>query len=155
MLSVYSKLRDCLPPPSMRSSLHEVTRATVLARLLYATPAWHGFATAQDCSRIDRFINRTVNLGYLPAYCQTFNYMVNREEYRLLSSVFRNSYHALRPLFSHIFTRPHGLRKRAHPYTLPVKDDKQCIPRVLYRAFLPPVQSYVSFPHRFFSIPYS
>src|SRR6218665_3891594 len=34
------------------SSLHEVTRATVLARLLYATPAWRGFATAQDCSRI-------------------------------------------------------------------------------------------------------
>src|SRR6218665_2047031 len=48
------------------SSLHEVTRATVLARLLYAAPAWRGFATAQDCSRIDRFINRTVNLGYLP-----------------------------------------------------------------------------------------
>src|SRR6218665_3359009 len=38
------------------SSLHEVTRATVLARLLYAAPAWRGFATAQDCSRIDRFI---------------------------------------------------------------------------------------------------
>src|SRR6218665_573097 len=32
------------------SSLHEVTRATVLARLLYmyAAPAWRGFATAQD-----------------------------------------------------------------------------------------------------------
>src|SRR6218665_328215 len=49
------------------SSLHEVTRATVLARLLYAANAWRGFATAQDCSRIDRFINKTVNLGYLPA----------------------------------------------------------------------------------------
>src|SRR6218665_3075340 len=42
------------------SSLYEVTRATVLDRLLYASPAWRGFATAQDCSRIDRFINRTV-----------------------------------------------------------------------------------------------
>src|SRR6218665_256834 len=61
------------------SSLHEVTRATVLARLLYAAPAWCGFATAQDCSRIDRFINRTVNLGYLLAncHCQTFNSLVN------------------------------------------------------------------------------
>src|SRR6218665_2810836 len=44
------------------SFLYEVTRATVLDRLLYAAPAWRGFATAQDCSRIDRFINRTVNL---------------------------------------------------------------------------------------------
>src|SRR6218665_3518256 len=80
------------------SSLHEVTTATVLARLLYAAPAWRGFATAQDCSRIDRFINRTVNLGYLPAHCQTFNSLVNTAEDRLLSSVIRNSYHVLRPL---------------------------------------------------------
>src|SRR6218665_2726532 len=43
------------------SSLHEVIRATDLARLLYVAPAWRGFATAQDYSRIDRFINRTVN----------------------------------------------------------------------------------------------
>jgi len=140
MLSVYSKLRDCLPPPSMRSSLHEVTRATVLARLLYAAPAWHGFATAQDCSRIDRFINRTVNLGYLPVDCQTFNALVNTAEDRLLSSVIHNSYHVLRPLFPPILTRRPGLCKRAHPFTLPLKDDKQCIPHILYRALLPPVQ---------------
>ena len=62
------------------SSLHEVTRATVLARLLYAAPAWRGFATVQDCSRIDRFINRTVNLGYLPSDCHTFNSLVNTAE---------------------------------------------------------------------------
>src|SRR6218665_1005684 len=82
------------------SSLHDATRATVLARLLYAAPAWRGFATAQDCSRIDRFANKTVNLGYLPADCShTFNSLVNTAEDRLLSSVIRNSYHVLRPLF--------------------------------------------------------
>src|SRR6218665_134073 len=98
-------------------------------------------ATAQDCSRIDRFINRTVNLGYLPADCQTFNSLVNTAEDRLLSSVIRNSYQVLRPLFPPILTRRSGLCKRAHPFTLPLKDDNQCIPHVLYRALLPPVQS--------------
>ena len=44
----------------------------------------HYYATAQDCSRIDRFIKRTVNLGYLPADCQTFNSLVNTAEDRLL-----------------------------------------------------------------------
>src|SRR6218665_406297 len=101
----------------------------------------HGFATAQDCSRIDRFIIRTVNLGYLPADCHTFNSLVNTAEDWLLSSVIRNLYRALRPLFPPILTRRSGLRKRAHPFTLPLKDDKQCIPRVLYRTLLPPVQS--------------
>src|SRR6218665_2833098 len=128
---------------------------TVLARLLYAAPAWRRFATAQDCSRIDRFINRTVNLGYLPAHCQTFTSLVNTPQYKLPSSVIRNSYPVLRPLFPPTLTRRPGLRKRAHPFTLPLKDDKQCIPRVLYRALLPPVQSQACFPHRFFSIPYS
>src|SRR6218665_1843751 len=123
------------------STLHEVTRATVLARLLYPAPAWRGFATAQDCSRIDRFINRTVNLGYLPVDCLTFNALVNTAEDRLLSSVMRNSYHVLRPLFPPLLTRRPGLRKRAHPLTLPLKNDKQCMPHVLYRALLPPVQS--------------
>ena len=52
-----------------------------------------------------------------------------------------NSYHVLRQLFPPILTRRPGLRKRAHPFTLPLKDEKQCIPRVLYRALLPPVQS--------------
>ena len=42
-----------------------------------------------------------------------------------------------------ILTRRPGLRKRAYPFTLPLKDDKQCIPRVLYRALLPPAQPYV------------
>ena len=54
-----------------------------------------------------------------------------------------------------ILTRWPGLRKRAHPFTLPLKDDKQCIPRVLYRALLPPVQSQVYFPHWFFYTPYT
>src|SRR6218665_2538042 len=137
MLSVYLKPTDCLPPPSMRS----LYSYCPIARLLYAAPAWRGFATAQDCSRIDRFINKIVNLGYLPAHCQTFNSLVNTAEDRLFSSVIRNSYHVLRPLFPPILTRRPGLRKRAHPFTLPLKDDKQCIPRVLYRALLPLVQS--------------
>src|SRR6218665_1586269 len=112
---------------------------TVLARLLYAAPAWRRFATAQGSFRIDRFINRTVNLGYLPAHCQTFNSLVNTAEDRLLSSVIRNSYPVLRPLFPPLLPSRPGLRKRAHPFPLPLKDDKQCIPRVLYRALLPPV----------------
>src|SRR6218665_1707318 len=99
------------------SSLHEVTRATVLAHLLYAAPAWRGFATAQDCSRIDFFINRTVNLGYLPAHCQTFNSLVNTAEYRLLSSVIRNSYHVLRPLFP--LSSPDGLASASELIYLP------------------------------------
>src|SRR6218665_1626914 len=48
------------------SALHEVTRATTLARLLYASPAWWGFASVSDRTRVQRFLQRTIRMGYLP-----------------------------------------------------------------------------------------
>jgi len=39
-------------------------RAIVLARLLYATPAWRGFTTTQDCSRIEASASELIHLPY-------------------------------------------------------------------------------------------
>jgi len=38
--------------------LDEVFRCTVLAKLLYASPAWSGFCSAADNGKLDRFLNR-------------------------------------------------------------------------------------------------
>src|SRR6218665_3968948 len=48
------------------TALHEITRATTIARLLYAAPAWWGFAHAKDRARVERFISKTMRMGYLP-----------------------------------------------------------------------------------------
>src|SRR6218665_609611 len=135
---------------------HGLPTSFVLARLLYAASAWRGFATAQDCSRIDRFINRTVDLGYLPAHCQTFDSLVNTAEAIGCSPPLFATHTTFSARSSFLFS-PDGLASASelNPFTLPLKDDKQCIPRVLYRSLLPPVQSYVCFPCRFFSIPYN
>ena len=42
-------------------------------------------------------------------------------------------YHVLRPLFTRLAQRNHSLRPRAHDFVLPRKDDKNYIPRILYR----------------------
>src|SRR6218665_1260581 len=42
------------------SALHEVARATTFERLLYASPAWWGFASVSDRSRVGRFLQRTI-----------------------------------------------------------------------------------------------
>ena len=39
-------------------------RATVEAKLLYAAPAWSGFSTAADRSRINSFLRRCLKLSY-------------------------------------------------------------------------------------------
>src|SRR6218665_2174624 len=51
------------------------------------------------------------------------------------------------PALPPILARRPDLRKRAHPFTLPLKDDKQCrLFHVSYRALLPPVQPRLDFP---------
>src|SRR6218665_1288379 len=47
-------------------SLHGVTKAKVVARLLYAAPAWSGFTTAEVRNKLEQFLNRTRRMGYLP-----------------------------------------------------------------------------------------
>ena len=48
------------------TAMHEVARATTIAHLMYASPAWWGFANHKDRDRIDRFLSRMKRRGFLP-----------------------------------------------------------------------------------------
>src|SRR6218665_2712407 len=52
-----------LPP----AALQEVARATTMARLLYASPAWWGFAQKEDRNRLESLVKRMRRMGYLPS----------------------------------------------------------------------------------------
>ena len=84
-----------LPP----AALHEVARATTVARVLYAAPAWWGFTTAVDRARIERFLARTRRIGFLKDDFPTAEDMVKQADERLLTAVIRCSNHVLRGLF--------------------------------------------------------
>ena len=73
--------------------MHEVTGATVLSRLLYAAPAWRGFFLVHAKVRVDlvhakvrveRFIAKSVRMGYLlPNNCD-YEELVREAENGLL-----------------------------------------------------------------------
>src|SRR6218665_2586055 len=44
--------------------LQEVARMTIVASLLYASPAWWGFTSAQDRDRLERMVGRLRRCGY-------------------------------------------------------------------------------------------
>src|SRR6218665_2376556 len=48
-----------LHPPQ----LHEVARAATIASLMYASPSWWGFSSAQDRSHMERLINKLLNVA--------------------------------------------------------------------------------------------
>lgn len=81
-----------------KASVQEVTRATNLARLMYAVSAWWGYAEYAQTSirsRLDRTIAGTVRNGCLPRETSKFGEMVHVAENGLLSHTptIMSSYH--------------------------------------------------------------
>jgi len=55
------------------NALWDVTRATVVAQLLYASPAWWGFLKADEKSRLQSVVRRARRYGYLPTSFKTLD----------------------------------------------------------------------------------
>jgi len=72
-------------------------------------------------------------MGYLPEEFPDAGELVDVADRRLLAAVTHSSDHVLRPLFPHVISRRPGLRRRQHEFTLPEKDDRNFIPRILFR----------------------
>jgi len=45
-------------------SLHDVFRATILAKITYCLPAWFGLCSASDRAKLDSLLNRCQRLGF-------------------------------------------------------------------------------------------
>jgi len=114
-------------------ALHTVSEATTVARLLYAAPAWWGFASVTDHNRLEKFLSRMKRMGYLPSGSPTMEVRVGAADDRLLQSVVWSESHVLRGLFPPIIRRHYSLRPRAHEFELPSKDDRHFISRVLFK----------------------
>jgi len=48
-----------------KQSLKDVLYATVIGKLTYCAPAWHGFCSTADYVRLESFLHRCVKLRYV------------------------------------------------------------------------------------------
>jgi len=55
------------------NALWDITRATVVAQLLYASPAWWGFLKADEKSRLQSVVKKAQRYGYLPTTFKTLD----------------------------------------------------------------------------------
>ena len=83
---------DGLPP----GALHEVARATTVARMMYAAPAWWGLTTAADRARIESLLARVRRAGYLRDDLPTAADMVRQADGCRLAAVIWSDNHVLR-----------------------------------------------------------
>jgi len=116
------------------AALQDVYRSVVIARLLYAASAWHGFKKASDRQRVNLLINRAKRYGYcLP------DLPCNTTDDQLFNKTVSNPYHVLHNLLPPPSTalQHYNLRHCCHTLTLPAHDthlsDCNFLTRVLFK----------------------
>src|SRR6218665_1425891 len=80
-------------------SLRTVCKATTLNRILYAGPAWCGYADEADRTRMGRFMRRLLKDGFTSTADADIDASISSAELKLLNRVQSNEFHVLRPLF--------------------------------------------------------
>ena len=85
-----------------QSSLAVIFKSVVLAKILYASPAWWGWANSSDTDRLEAFLRRCTRLQLYRQCDPTVNQLVEDMEDKLFTSVINNDKHVL----SHILPEP-------------------------------------------------
>src|SRR6218665_2037536 len=118
---------------SLRSQeLHLEARATTVASLQYASPAWLGYATIEQRNRLEHLLKGLRRCGFLPADFPSLEALATEDDLKLFKSISSNPFHILRHYIRQREPTGYGLRPRTHSFALPAKDDRNFILRLLY-----------------------
>jgi len=97
------------------TSMNDVFRATVLAKLMYCASAWSGFCLAADRERLDTFLRRCKRLRYsdhdIP---EVHAEMFDSTDEALFSRIIRNNKHVLQHYLPERHKIQYDLRPRQH-----------------------------------------
>jgi len=96
------------------TSLHDVFRATIVAKLTYAAPAWSGACSAGDRAKLDAFVNRCRRLGYCSQNEPSLTELMDDADDRLFRRIMYNREHVLQPFLPDRPVLSYNLRRRPH-----------------------------------------
>ena len=87
---------------------------------------------SNDRARVDRLVCRWKRRGFLSAETSDVATLVSEAVNRLCQAILADPNHVLRKHSPDIKRSNYNLRPRAHEFTLPLKDDRNFIPRLLF-----------------------
>jgi hypothetical protein len=100
------------------SALHLVYSSTILAKLLYCASAWWGYASAEDTNRVERFVARSIKLGYCDEGTDITG-LIKHADMKLFDKICNNEDHVLHFLLPPPADYMYNLRERPHSRQLP------------------------------------
>ena len=90
-------------------------------------------ANQNDVNRIDSFLRRSRKFGFYADDGPMFSELCCSADRNLFNNIEKNTNHVLYKFLPPHKITGHNLRKRKHNYSLPQKDDRNFIQRMLYR----------------------
>jgi len=105
-----------------------VFKTTVVPKLLYASPSWHGFVSKSTIDRYEAFIRKAKRLGYYKTN-EGAESLLNIADLKLFTQVLQNTGHILHNLLP---AKRYFLRGSWHGRDLGEKDDRNFTSRMLY-----------------------
>ena len=100
----------------MDGALQSIYRSVVLAKLLYTSSSWIGFANATDRQKIQAFLNRSKHSGFCDSELDDFDTLCDMYDEQLFSRILHQPDHVLYPLLPpenvskyNVRNRPQGL----------------------------------------------
>ena len=106
-------------------NIWEVTRSTLVSKIMYGSQVWWGFANASQQNRLQSILNRAIKQKFLPPNFSSLADLCEKADTVLFSNVLRNSDHVLYKLLPPLKSTGYSLRKRIHDRALPSLSDSK------------------------------
>ena len=99
-------------------ALWNVTRATLISKLMYASPAWFGFLNESCKARCKGGIQKLKRSGHLGNDFKSFITLCEAADAVMFSAILCNRNHVLHQLLPPVKNCNYNLRPRAHAHEL-------------------------------------
>src|ERR1043165_9268955 len=114
-------------------AVHDVAMATTVAHLMYASPAWWGYASENERDKLQSMLNRMKRRGFLLSTTPSVVDMSKAADSGLFRAICGEPSHVLREIFPSTQQNKYNLRPRIHNFILPINDKCNYIPRILFK----------------------
>ena len=104
--------------------MQTIFRSVVIAKLMYASSAWWGFAGASDRQRLAAFIRPSDRSRFVPANLPALADLCHDADEKMFAAITSDRHHVLHRLLPPQSTgsQNYNLRQRTHNFALPPLD---------------------------------
>jgi hypothetical protein len=116
-------------------ALSQVCRATLVSRMVYASPAWRGFCSVADLARLDAIERKARRWRLYSDQSPTISNILDKADVVLFRKILGCADHVLHHQLPPARDNGYSLRPRGHDRSLPLKTNltsKNFIVRMLY-----------------------